>query len=79
MLRSFRPILLALPVLLAGGGSWESVIWLVLRFIAIACVLMAVVSLVQPARWAEHLRRYGWWGPALAMSGALSRREAPKK
>ena len=73
------PLLTVAAILLAGGGSWESVVWLVLRFIAVACVLMAVVSLLQPARWAEQLRRLGWWGPALAMSGALSRRETPKK
>jgi len=73
------PLLVVAAILLGGGGSWASVIWLVLRFIGVACVLLALVSLLQPARWAEHLRRYGWWGPALAMSGALGRREAAKK
>ena len=53
--------------------------WLVLRFVAVACVLMAVVSLLKPARWAEQLRRHGWWGPAVAMGGALQRRETDKK
>ena len=35
----------------------------------------ALVSLLRPARWAELLRQRGWWGPALAMSGALRRRD----
>ncbi len=73
------PLLMVAAILLAGGGNWESIVWLVLRFIAVACVLMALVSLLQPARWAEQLRRFGWWGPALAMSGALHRRETGKK
>ncbi len=73
------PLLTVSAILLAGGGTWESIFWLVLRFIAVACVFMAVVSLVQPVRWAEQLRRHGWWGPALAMSSALSRRPAAKK
>ncbi len=73
------PLLVVVAILLGTGSSWESIVWLVLRFIAVACVLMALVSLLQPVRWTERLRRYGWWGPALAMSGALRRREAPKK
>jgi hypothetical protein len=73
------PLLVVASVLLASGGTWESVLWLVLRFVAVAFVLMAVVSALRPARWAEQLRRYGWWGPAIAMSGALSRREDAKK
>ncbi len=73
------PLVVVAAILLAGGGTWESIVWLVLRFIAVACVLMAVISLLQPARWAEQLRRYGWWGPALALRSALSRREAAKK
>jgi hypothetical protein len=73
------PLLLVASVLLAAGGTWESVLWLVLRFVAVAFVLMAVVSALKPARWSEQLRRHGWWGPALAMGGALSRREAAKK
>ena len=73
------PLLMVAAILLASGGTWEAIFWLVLRFIAVACVLLAVVSLLQPVRWAEHLRRHGWWGPALALGGALSRREAPEK
>ena len=73
------PLLMVAAILLASGGTWEAIMWLVLRFIAVACVLMAVVSLLKPARWAEQLRRYGWWGPAVAMSDALSRRDAGKK
>lgn len=73
------PLLVVVVILLAGGGTWEAIMWLVLRFVAVACVLMAVVSVLKPARWAEQLRRYGWWGPAVALGGALSRREAGKK
>jgi len=50
----------------------------VLRFVAVGFVLVTAVSLVRPARWADALRRRGWWGPALALSGALSRREETK-
>jgi hypothetical protein len=39
-------------------------------------VLLALLSLLRPARWAEQLRRRGWWGPALAFSGALRRRDS---
>ena len=31
------------------------------------------------ARWAERLRRLGWWGPALALGGAIDRRTAARK
>ncbi len=73
------PLLLVSSVLLAAGRPWESVVWLAVRFVAVAFVLMTLVSLVRPARWAEHLRRLGWWGPALALGGALGRREKPGK
>lgn len=69
------PLLLVALILLGGGGSWSEVAMLGLRFVAVGCVLIALVSLLRPARWAESLRRRGWWGPSLAMSGALSRRE----
>lgn len=72
------PLLLVSVVLLAAGRSWESVAWLALRFVAVGFVLLTLVSLVRPARWAEHLRRAGWWGPAVALGGAISRREPPK-
>ena len=73
------PLLVVATIIFASGGTWEEIVWLVLRFIAVACVLMAVVSLLKPARWAEQLRRCGWWGPAVAMHGALRRRETAKK
>ncbi|MDQ5979800.1 MAG: hypothetical protein QG602_2775 [Verrucomicrobiota bacterium] len=72
------PLLLVSLVLLAAGRSWESVAWLALRFVAVGFVLLTLVSLVRPARWAEQLRRAGWWGPAVALGGAISRREPPK-
>ena len=57
---------------------YTSAIMMVLRFFAVSCVLIALVSILRPARWAEALRKRGWWGPALAMSGALGRRDAAK-
>ena len=72
------PLAVVAGILLGTGSSWEAIAWLVARFIAVACVLMALVSVLQPARWAEKLRRFGWWGPALAMGGALRRRPASK-
>ncbi|MBI2813263.1 MAG: DUF2478 domain-containing protein [Opitutae bacterium] len=68
------PLLIVAAILLGSGRPWEGVAWLVLRFFAVGCVLVALVSLLRPARWAEALRRRGWWGPALAFSGALRRR-----
>lgn len=72
------PLLIVCGILLATGQSWESVAWLVLRFVAIGFLLMTLVSLARPARWAEQLRRLGWWGPAVAMGGAFRRREPDK-
>jgi hypothetical protein len=69
------PLLLVATITLGGGSSWVTVAWLVLRFVAVGCVLIALLSLLRPARWAEQLRRRGWWGPALAFSGALQRRD----
>lgn len=72
------PLLVVSGILLAVGRPWESVAWLALRFVAVGFLLMTLVSLLRPARWAEFLRKRGWWGPALAMSDAFSRREGPK-
>ena len=72
------PLLVVAIILLGSGRSWETVAWLIMRFVAIGCLLLALVSLLQPARWAEQLRRHGWWGPALAFSGAVRRRARPK-
>lgn len=72
------PLLAVAAILLGSGRPWEAVVWLVLRFFAVACVLIALVSLLRPARWAELLRQRGWWGPALALSGALGRRNRAK-
>jgi hypothetical protein len=69
------PLLVVAAILLGSGRPWEAVAWLVLRFVAVGFVLMTLVSLLRPVRWAESLRRRGWWGPALALSGALSRRD----
>jgi hypothetical protein len=72
------PLLVVSGILLAVGRPWESVAWLALRFVAVGFLLMTLVSLLRPARWAEFLRKRGWWGPALAVSGALSRRDGSK-
>lgn len=69
------PLLVVSVVLLASGRSWETVAWLALRFVAVGAVLLTAVSLLRPARWAEYLRQRGWWGPALAFSNALARRQ----
>lgn len=73
------PLLIVSILLLATGRTWESVAWLGLRFVAVGFLLVTLVSLLRPARWAEKLRRFGWWGPALAMSGALQRHDSSKK
>ena len=72
------PLLVVATILTLSGGTWEAVAWLVLRFVAVGCVLMALVSLLRPVRWAEQLRRRGWWGPAVAFSGVM-RRGGPGK
>ncbi len=72
------PFLMVATILLGSGQPWEAVMWLALRFIAVGCLLVALLSLLRPARWAEQLRRRGWWGPALAFSGALSRQDRSK-
>jgi nucleoside-triphosphatase THEP1 len=72
------PLLVVAAILLGSGRPWETVAWLTLRFVAVAGLLLALVSLLRPARWAEQLRRRGWWGPALALSGAIRRRDQLK-
>jgi hypothetical protein len=72
------PLLLVSAIMLAGGRSWASIGWLALRFFAVGCVLMALVSLLRPAGWPAFLRARGWWGPAVALSGAFAR-GAPQK
>lgn len=69
------PLALVAVVLLASGRPWEDVAWLTARFVALGVVFFALLSLFQPARLAGVLRRRGWWGPAVALSSALERRE----
>jgi hypothetical protein len=73
------PLVLVTAILLGSGRPWVAVAWLALRFVAVGCVLIALLSLLRPARWADRLRQRGWWGPALAFSGALSRRGVSRK
>lgn len=68
------PLALVLVVLLASGRPWEELGWTAARFVALAVVVFALLSLFQPARLAGALRRRGWWGPAVALSSAMARR-----
>lgn len=72
------PLVAVALVLLANDRSWESVAWLVARFVAVGAVFFALLSLFQPVRFAAALRRRGWWGPAAAFAEALSRRHSGK-
>jgi nucleoside-triphosphatase THEP1 len=72
------PLLIVGAIMIAGGHPWEAVARLVLRFVATTLVLLALLSLLRPARWAERLRRFGWWGPAVAFGGAVGRRGAER-
>ncbi len=68
------PLLVVIALMRATGGSWEAVGWLALRFVAVGAVLLALLSLLRPARWAEWLRARGWWGPSLAFASAFGKR-----
>jgi hypothetical protein len=68
------PLAVVAAVLLATGKTWEHVAWLALRFAAVGFIVLALLSLFQPAWLAEKLRRRGWWGPAAAFAGAFARR-----
>jgi hypothetical protein len=68
------PLVLVAAVLVAAGRGWEHIAWLVARFVAVGAVLFAALSLFQPAALARRMRRYGWWGPAAALTEALARR-----
>lgn len=65
------PLAAVATVLLTTGRNWEHVAWLSLRFAAVGFILLAVLSLFQPAWLAEKMRRRGWWGPAAAFAGAF--------
>jgi len=67
------PFVVVSGILLASGRSWDAVAWLALRFLAVGVVLLTAVSLLRPARWAQRLRQWGWWGPALAFADAMAR------
>lgn len=69
------PLVLVSSVLLAGGRSLESVAWLIVRFVTVGFVVLTLISFFRPAALADALRRRGWWGPAVAFSGALARRQ----
>jgi nucleoside-triphosphatase THEP1 len=68
------PLLVVMAIMRLTGGSWESLGWLLLRFVTVAAVLLAVLSLLKPAHWAEWLRARGWWGPSLAFASAMEKR-----
>lgn len=68
------PFLVVVLVLTATGANWEELAWVGLRFLTVGFLVVAVISLFQPASLAGALRRRGWWGPAAAFSRALKRR-----
>lgn len=68
------PAALVVAVVLASGRGWEPVAWVLLRFFAVGLVLVALLSLIQPAWIADRLRRRGWWGPAAAFAGVWRRK-----
>ena len=68
------PVVLVALTMMAAGRSAEAIAWLVVRFVAVAFILVALLSLFKPVRWAGQLRRLGWWGPALALGAAIERR-----
>ena len=81
VLRDFGRWQFFLPLTIVGaisaltGHSWESIGWLILRFLTFTVVLTSLLSLFRPAKWADQLRRFGWWGPSIALRGALERRK----
>ncbi len=68
------PFAIVVLVLTATGRTWEELAWVALRFLTIGFLVVALISLFQPASLAGALRRRGWWGPAAAFSRALKRR-----
>lgn len=72
------PLGIVLAVLALAGRPVEDLAWLALRFVAVGFVLLALLSLFQPARLAVHLRRRGWWGPAAAFARAFDRKDSPR-
>lgn len=65
------PFAIVVLVLTATGRTWEELAWVALRFLTIGFLVVALISLFQPASLAGALRRRGWWGPAAAFSRAL--------
>jgi len=62
----WTPMVVVAFVLGATGNSWESIMILMLRFLATGAVLLAVVSSITPRKLAAFLRTRGLWGPATA-------------
>jgi len=49
------PLVLVGAILLASGRSWESVLWLVLRFLVVGMLLLALLSFFHLCCWASQL------------------------
>ncbi len=65
------PVALIGAVLLANGTPAASIGWMLLRAIAVSFALFALVRLLPIRRTPELLRRWGWLGPATALSRAF--------
>jgi nucleoside-triphosphatase THEP1 len=71
----FLPTLVVLSILVATGTTWEAAGWVALRAIGISLALAAILSLVRVEKCLACLSRYGFDGPAHALSVALRRRQ----
>jgi hypothetical protein len=64
-----------LSILVATGSTWKAAGWVALRAMGISLALAAILSLVRVEKCLAWLRRYGFDGPAHALSVALRRRQ----
>lgn len=71
----FLPTLVVLSILVATGSTWKAAGWVALRAMGISLALAAILSLVRVEKCLAWLRRYGFDGPAHALSVALRRRQ----
>ncbi len=65
------PVAIIGTVLLANGSSWEHVVWIVLRSLAVGLVLFGCIKLVPVRKLPLWLQRIGLLGPAAAVGRAM--------